>query len=110
MSCSASGELDVDMRATRVDPRAICNLMLDEAQGRIPITNLALQKLLYFAHGIYLVKTKYPLVYGYFEAWEYGPVHPTAYAAFKAAGDQSITFRAVKQHPLTGESSPIASP
>jgi uncharacterized phage-associated protein len=33
------------------DPRAVANLMLDEADSSgIKVTNLALQKLLYFAH------------------------------------------------------------
>ena len=88
------------------DPRAICNLMLDEAHDT-PVTNLALQKLLYFAHGIHLIETKAPLVMGYFEAWQYGPVHPTAYNAFKQAGDQPISFRAMRKNPLTGQSLPI---
>ncbi|EPZ76727.1 hypothetical protein M798_03280 [Brucella melitensis ADMAS-G1] len=36
------------------DPRAIANLMLDEAdRSGIQVTNLALQKLLYFAHSIF---------------------------------------------------------
>ncbi len=69
------------------DPRAVANLMLDEAKRcGINISNLALQKLLYFAHGIYLTKTKRPLVSGYFEAWQYGPVHPAVYRAFKGSG------------------------
>jgi hypothetical protein len=33
------------VKALPYDPRCICNLMLDEANG-VPITNLALQKLL----------------------------------------------------------------
>jgi len=57
------------------DPRSIANFMLDEADRvGVGITNLALQKLLYFAHGIFLNETKGPLVSGYFEAWQYGPV------------------------------------
>ena len=84
------------------DPRSICNLMLDEADG-VPITNLALQKLLYFVHGLHLIETKTPLVMGYFEAWQHGPVHPAAYSAFKAAGKTPIVFRATRQNPLTGE-------
>ncbi|MFK4532089.1 putative phage-associated protein [Bradyrhizobium ottawaense] len=50
------------------DPRCIANLMLDESE-RIgqPLTNLALQKLLYFAHAIYLIEHRRPLVSGYFE-------------------------------------------
>jgi len=95
---------------TAVDPRAICNLMLDEVRPPHGITNLALQKLLYFAHGLYLVETKRPLVSGYFEAWQFGPVHPAAYRAFKQAGDRAIEFRATKTNPLTGSVSSIEVP
>lgn len=93
-----------------VDPRGVCNLMLEEAGARKPITNLALQKLLYFVHGLHLIETKRPLVLGYFEAWKFGPVHPAAYKAFKRAGDQPITFRALKQDPLTGAETAIPNP
>lgn len=92
------------------DPRGVCNLILDEDSDRKQITNLALQKLLYFVHGLYLIETKCPLVAGYFEAWQYGPVHPTAYRAFKLAGDRPIDFRAVSTDPLTGEKRPIQNP
>lgn len=86
------------------DPRAVANLMLDEADRLgIKITNLALQKLLYFAHAIYLMRTKKPLVSGYFEAWQYGPVHPAAYRAFKDCGSAPITSRATGQDALTGK-------
>jgi uncharacterized phage-associated protein len=85
--------------------------MLDEGQrhGR-GITNLALQKLLYFAHALFLIERKRPLVSGYFEAWEYGPVHPTAYQAFKSARDKSIDFRATQRHIVSGITSPLPGP
>lgn len=93
------------------DPRAVANLMLDEADRvGLTITNLALQKLLYFAHGIFLNETKAPLVSGYFEAWQYGPVHPAAYKAFRAGGSEPISFRAQGQDVLTGAARPIAEP
>lgn len=93
------------------DPRAIANLMLGEADRiGIEITNLALQKLLYFAHGFFLNETKAPLVNGYFEAWQYGPVHPTAYKAFRAAGSEPIHFRAEGRNVLTGVPTPIIEP
>lgn len=93
------------------DPRAIANLMLDEAAVRgIKITNLALQKLLYFAHGIYLTQNKRPLVSGYFEAWQHGPVHPAVYRAFKGNGAVAIEFRAVARDPLTGKSRDLPLP
>jgi uncharacterized phage-associated protein len=84
------------------DPRSICNLILDEAdKTKRAITNLALQKLLYFAHGLHLVETKNPLVTGFFEAWQFGPVHPIAYRAFKSAGANPIQSRATIQDPFT---------
>lgn len=93
------------------DPRAVANLMLDEAdRSGIKVTNLALQKLLYFAHSIFLIEAKRPLVSGYFEAWQYGPVHPTAYAAFKTAGSSPIDFRATGQNVMTGERTTLSLP
>ena len=97
--------------STGHDPRAIANLMLDEAERLgIMLTNLSLQKLLYFAHGIYLMQTKTPLVSGYFEAWQYGPVHPSAYRAFKEAGSAPIAFRATGQDALTGSPRTLQTP
>lgn len=93
------------------DVRAVCNLMLDMAAADgIAVSNLALQKLLYFAHARHLIETKQPLVTGYFEAWQYGPVHPAAYQAFKAAGDAPILFRAARRDPLTGQETMLPSP
>jgi uncharacterized phage-associated protein len=93
------------------DPRAIANLMLNEADRRgIEISNLALQKMLYFAHGIFLTQKRRPLVSGYFEAWKYGPVHPAVYRAFKDAGSGAIKTRAVAKDPLTGRMSHLSLP
>jgi len=86
------------------DPRAIANTILDEAEKEgIRVTNIALQKLVYFAHGIHLIRMKKPLVSGYFEAWKYGPVHPVLYRAFSSAGSSEIKFRACKKDILTGK-------
>ncbi|WP_421400858.1 type VI toxin-antitoxin system SocA family antitoxin [Agrobacterium fabrum] len=93
------------------DARAVANLMLEEAEfSGLLLTNLSLQKLLYFAHGTHLILHKEPLVSGYFEAWQYGPVHPVVYRSFKEAGSLPIAFRAQAQNPLTGEKSPIEPP
>jgi uncharacterized phage-associated protein len=105
---SSSGESQAMLAA--LDPRSVCNLMLDEARGLHPISHIALQKLLYFAHGIYLMRTNTPLISGYFEAWQRGPVHPAAYVAFKAAGADPIEFRALSHDPLTGAISHIPNP
>lgn len=93
------------------DPRGVANLLLDLAdKRRLPVSNLALQKLLYFAHARFLVETRAPMVSGYFEAWQYGPVHPTVYQAFKSASERPISFRAEREDIFTGQTSIVACP
>lgn len=99
------------MSAPPYDPRAVANLLLDRAdRDEVPVTNLALQKLLYFAHAHFLIQTKRPLVSGFFEAWQYGPVHPAIYHTFKAAEDRPITFRATRRDVMTGAVSVVDTP
>lgn len=89
------------------DPRIVANLLLDLADSAdgapIEISNLALQKLLYFAHAHYLVRTGAPLVSGAFEAWTHGPVHPAVYHSFKQEGRRPIRGRAVGRNLMSGE-------
>lgn len=86
------------------DPRAVANAILSRAMTEhLPVTHIALQKLLYFAHGLFLLRHRKPLVSGYFEAWNYGPVHPAVYAAFKSSGREPITCRARRKDLRTGE-------
>lgn len=94
------------------DPRAVANLLLDLADlENIPVTNLALQKLLYFAHGHFLIRTGHPLVQGGFEAWMYGPVHPAVYQAFKAEGGRPLLkVRADGRNVMTGEARVLPAP
>lgn len=47
------------------------------------ITNLRLQKLLYFIQAVYLVNFEEPAFNSKIEAWPYGPVVPEAYFYFK---------------------------
>lgn len=86
------------------DGRAIANYVLDrsDAKGR-GITNLALQKILYFCHAWMLVEYKEPLVRHEFEAWEFGPVLPYVYRDFKVHGDGKITTRALSLDVETGQ-------
>lgn len=78
------------------DGRAIANYVLDRCQenGR-DVSNLALQKIIYFCHVWMLVKYKEPLIRHEFEAWEFGPVLPYVYREFKLHGDGKITSRAL---------------
>lgn len=54
------------------------------------ITNLKLQKILYFAQAYYLAKFNKPLFNNHIEAWEYGPVVPDVYRKFKNYGSRPI--------------------
>lgn len=56
------------------------------------VTNLEANKLLYFAHMIALGKSNgsRPLVNERFQAWDYGPVLPSAYHYAKIFGDKAI--------------------
>ena len=96
---------DIEDDQSPYDPRSVANLLLDEADRlAITVTNVSLQKLLYFAHGLSLIEDGKPLVSGYFEAWQHGPVHPLVYRAFKGAGRAPIWFRAKGVDALTGQS------
>lgn len=54
------------------------------------ITNLKLQKVLYFAQAYYLAKFGKPLFAGNIEAWGLGPVVPEIYHKYKSFGSKPI--------------------
>lgn len=86
------------------EPRSVANLLLASAwQRNQSVTPLALQKLVYFSHGYYLARTKQPLLKGFFEAWQHGPVHPQLYHSFKLWGRNPITRLADRVDLVTGE-------
>lgn len=54
------------------------------------VSNLKLQKLLYFFQGLYAVPNNERLFEENFEAWQYGPVIPSVYREFNMYGANSI--------------------
>jgi len=54
------------------------------------ISNLKLQKLIYYAQGIHLASEGTPLFPDRIEAWTYGPVVPTLYHHYKTYGSSGI--------------------
>ena len=54
------------------------------------ISNLKLNKLLYYAQGTHLARTGKPLFENAIEAWQYGPVVPEVYQKYKACGKNPI--------------------
>lgn len=87
------------------DVRDIANFILEFADNRgLKMTNLALQKLLYFAHGWFYAMYDQPLIKSKFEAWKYGPVQRVIYDQFKSFRDNALRdVRATYIDPLTGD-------
>ncbi|WP_149208004.1 Panacea domain-containing protein [Flavobacterium johnsoniae] len=56
------------------------------------ISNLKLQKLLYYMQGYYIAIFNKKLFDDVIEAWQYGPVVPTMYMHFKEFGSSAITI------------------
>jgi uncharacterized phage-associated protein len=74
------------------EARKICNFLIAHGKGRsFPITNLRLNKLLYFIHGWALTSRPEGLVRNHFLAWELGPVVRPVYDAFKHYREREIT-------------------
>lgn len=54
------------------------------------VSNLKLQKLLYFVQGVFLAETNEACFSEEIEAWDFGPVVPNAYHEFKKYGSMNI--------------------
>jgi uncharacterized phage-associated protein len=67
-----------------LSPEKTADFLLNECRERGDvITNLKLQKLLYYAQAWYLVLKNRPLFNEDFQAWVHGPVLPSQYRRFK---------------------------
>lgn len=61
-----------------------------EADDGRSVSNLRLQKLLYFIQASFIQQKKEPCFFEEFYAWDYGPVIPTVYREYKVYGSASI--------------------
>lgn len=64
--------------------------LVGDNKEREGITNLKLQKILYFAQAYFLAKLGRPLFSDHIEAWEYGPVVPSVYRKYRGNGSNPI--------------------
>ncbi|MFZ2163403.1 MAG: type II toxin-antitoxin system antitoxin SocA domain-containing protein [Sideroxyarcus sp.] len=65
-------------------------LALQDEDSGDTISNLKLQKLVYYAQGVYLALYDKPLFAERMEAWTHGPVVPDLYHRFKEYGSEAI--------------------
>ena len=85
------------------DPRSIANAILDIAsEWDRSLTNIDLQKIIFFAHADSLHQRGVGLVSVSFEAWQYGPVLPILYHEFKSFKSEAISGRATRLCKRTG--------
>lgn len=68
-----------------------------------PITNLKLQKILYFLDMTYLVNAGDRLIEDYFEAWQYGPVIKEIYNKYSSYAASAIELKQEFQEDLPEE-------
>lgn len=75
------------------NPFAVANFIIDIAiEKDKPVTNLKLQKIMFFLQGYCLSKYKTPLIDGRFSKWRYGAVEEDVYIEFKNNGSSPITY------------------
>ena len=56
------------------------------------ITNLKLNKLLYYTQGCFLSRTGHPFFDEQIEAWELGPIVPSVYKKYHVCGSSPIEY------------------
>ena len=78
------------------------------ARSHWSLSNLKMQKLLYIAHMFYLGIYNKPLVHEFFEAWDYGPVHPDLYHYAKVYGADPVGNIFNSIHELKDEETDIS--
>lgn len=85
------------------DVRSIANFVLDLAKrDEREVSNLVINKVVFFLHAHYLVHYERPLVSAKIEAWELGPVFRELYKEFKEYDKRPISKRAERLNPENG--------
>jgi uncharacterized phage-associated protein len=83
------------------DARQIANHILQVAwHDGVEMTQLQVNKIVYFLHGHHIKEYGQPMVNSEFQAWARGPVHTALRTAFKEYGTEPITEPAKKFDPV----------
>jgi uncharacterized phage-associated protein len=84
--------------------RAIANYFIGRAlKDGVEMSPMKLQKLVFFAYGLYLAMKGKELFSERFEAWPWGPVISSLYHQLKSYGSRSIDQPVYDTDPVTGE-------
>jgi uncharacterized phage-associated protein len=74
--------------------------MILAAGDESDMTNMKLNKLLYYAQGTHLARTGHPLFRDQIEAWPHGPVVPSVYQRYKEFGAGPIPSASTFEEPF----------
>ncbi len=74
------------------------------------VTQMKLQKMVYFAHGYHLARYNEPLIREEFEAWKFGPVVPSIYQSYKLYGSDMIIDTGLIAKPVNEGNKPEEFP
>lgn len=77
-------------KALDIAKKLIFKAQNDEPNGGERLTNLKLQKLLYYQQGFHLAFFGTPLFGDAVEAWMYGPVVPSVYNEYSSYGSSTL--------------------
>jgi len=79
------------------NPLVVANFVIDlSIKEKNLITNLQLQKILFFLQGYCLHEYNKPIIKDNFSKWQYGPVVEAVYQEFKDNGSEKITDKAIE--------------
>jgi uncharacterized phage-associated protein len=88
-----------DLRPQGLTSREVADYFLSKAaseeDGADLISNLKLQKLLYYAQGVHMALQDTPLFEEDIQAWQHGPVVPSIYQQYKDYGGNSLSAPAL---------------
>lgn len=79
------------MEFEKQTPIAVANFIIQAGNElNKPVSNLQLQKIMYFIQGEFLARYNQPIINGQFSRWQYGPVLREVYSIFKYNGSSAI--------------------
>jgi uncharacterized phage-associated protein len=91
------------------EARKICNFLIARSDThKFELTNLRVNKLLYFIHGWGLTSRRDGLVRNHFLAWKHGPVIRPVFDTFNVYGRGKITEPAQYLDYLSGQKKPVS--
>lgn len=80
--------MEKDNNEGLVEAKELAKYIINTSPRRM--SNLELQKTMYFVELDYRKRTRQRLIKGEFEAWQYGPVVPSVYEEYRSYGSDLI--------------------